>query len=404
VVGVALLSAAWIELSATRELQLFEDFERVRDGARFWPHAGEEELPFDRQCLAAGAVSLLALAASLLRLRRVAVGVSLLAAAGIVVLLGRAVSLAPDGDLVFGGCTGRPAIATPIIHGPAELLIVGTAVACAWAWWRLHESASRQVGWVALSVLAVIAAGAMGGLLRANSWTRPIGVDQPHVGSSWPALGLVAAAGAMAIVLVWRVPVLVSRAVSLASLGLGVLGAAGALALSHDLSSTQHERHAWFVGDEVETRRCEALVLAPVVRVEPGQFVASGSTFASPSELRTFLAEQEQKLVDLQMQAGDLAMAPREYVVDVRHDTPLSQVVELARIINQNGWANTVAVASLRVTGERMWFWPARHTHECVVRAVLSRDAGLPISSFNDWPALVRAVDDSPTPLVLRVE
>lgn len=153
-------------------------------------------------------------------------------------------------------------------------------------------------------------------------------------------------------------------------------------------------------------RNCRSeLQLAPMILVHDGEVLLSGTAVGTTGDAALVaqaavegLAALKPRFVDLSQQAGR-DVVPSELNVLAETGTPLPIVVAIALAGATNGMRR-VHFVTFRPPVERLRSFPAVHLHPCVVDVELADD-GVPMSSFSDWPALLRAADDSST--VLRL-
>ncbi len=268
-------------------------------------------------------------------------------------------------------------------------------------------------GSVAAACFALAAtAGAVHYAVRAG-WLPPLSPDTTGEASARPVWLIGAAVGGGLVVALWtRCEVKGRPALALLVSGLALLPTSLAIARDERSVAELHPGHA-FSPPPAHTgfapaRRCAGSAeLAPEVQVLDGEVRLPGRLLgrtSAPDALEPLLVERlldlRQQYIDLHSAAGDpLPILPRDLNLIAEAGTPLPAAAAILRAARQTGH-DKLSLVSIGFERNALRTRPYDHRHTCVVPVELADD-GVLLSSFADWPSLVKAADEATTPLRL---
>ena len=360
----------------------------------------------------------LAVASGLLLL----LGLSLLASASFALMTRSAAAVSLWVVVCVLSAAGVDSLVNPVSGVPVEHLIWFVTCGCSTAVLLAMATTERPLSTMSVLLAAVAIAGLAVPIVDAAR--KPVRLLSAHASASmiwprafpagpeWPSwLWLMGFALCVAGTTLLRIEVRRSALWGVLPMAL-VLGRFAAASES-DWSAVSRAHRGFSLSEGLNrqyppARHCRAaLRLAPVVQVREEEVVLSGTVLGNVADAAGVgrvvgdkLADVKRQFVDLRQQSGDLNSVPvDELNVLAEVGTPLPVMLALASAAATQGFLHLHFV-TFRPPTDRLKTYPAVHLHPCVVDVELADD-GMTMSSFADWPALLRAADESTA--VLRV-
>ncbi len=201
-----------------------------------------------------------------------------------------------------------------------------------------------------------------------------------------------------------------NRRASMIVLLVGLVMALPGAAIAHDLAMVHRSVPLGLPEFEmVQTQRCDEVESSLVIEVSPTETTCGGEVMGGDLETigvalpdRLLRAREDARRFFRKTGDEDAKWARSSVNIVAEQNAQLPVIALVIRGLSDVGLTHA-QIISKRESPGRLWTRPSVHRHGCAVPIEFG-DAGVPVTQFASWRALVEAADNAPAPLKLRAE